>query len=94
MSAKCHERTFRGAPIELMRLVAFQLPAHAHAGFAADAFEVLAEGQVELGEHGGVGRHGLKKFAPAETSRPTRPRGRPEGYAAQERSFKAEGKAS
>ena len=75
-----------------MRLVAFQLPAHAHAGFAADAFEVLAEGHVELGEHGGVGRR-VEEVHASKTS-PNTSSSRPEGYAAQERSFKAEGKAS
>jgi hypothetical protein len=40
----------------------------AHAGLAANAVETIAEGDVELGEHGRRGRGGLKKFTPPETS--------------------------
>jgi hypothetical protein len=32
------------------------LPGDAHAGLAADAVDILAEGDVDLGEHGRVGR--------------------------------------
>jgi hypothetical protein len=45
----------------------FALPDDSHAGLAADAGEVVAEGGFDLGEPGRVGG-GLKKFTPAETS--------------------------
>jgi hypothetical protein len=39
----------------LIRLTVFRtLPGEAHAGLAADAVDVLAEGDVDLDEHGSV----------------------------------------
>jgi hypothetical protein len=57
-------------PITDIRLEAVSLPADAHAGFAADAGHVVAEGNVDFGDTA-VLADGLKKFTPAETSHHT-----------------------